>query len=230
MLVEVAGHEDARLGQPAGVEDRADRSRQAPEVAAVEAHGRGSQARRHDRLGRLHGVVGVDEQRASLAEQPHVADGTPRSRRRNAITHECAIVPVSGKSNRRPASTFDVAAHPARHAARAARQRGFETVRAARSELDHHPARGRRDDARGLAGDRRLEREDREQRRLDESAPPSTGAVTRTSGSCAKTISPSSIGPDVARETKCRQYLVEEPDGRAPRARARCEARQSRRA
>ena len=121
----------------------------------------------------------------------------------------------AGERQIEQAPGFDVRRRGASREARRARRqaRGFQTVSAARSELGHHPARRRRDDARGLAGDRRLEREDREQRRLDD-----LRLHHRRRHAHERLVREDDLalvhGPDVARETKCRQYLVKEPDGR----------------
>ena len=84
------------------------------------------------------------------------------------ITHECAIVPLTGMPNRRPASRFDVETQPATKAARAAYSAASSPCARRLPNSMHRAPLGRAHDTRGLAGHRRLKRDEAEQRRLDQ--------------------------------------------------------------
>ena len=108
------------------------------------------------------------------------------------MTHEWAIVPATGRPKRRPASRFDVAPNPARHAARAASiAASAPCARRPPNSMTARPSAASTTRAALLAimvWKRTVDRS-----AVSTSWASASGAVTRISGSPANTGIPSSI-------------------------------------
>ena len=176
VLVQIVGNRDPHIGQALGIKTAADILGELGEVARVDADSRQTLAHRLHLFGNRNGmlaalahIVGVDEQRTVLGAR--LGKGT-EGLELGIEAHHPAV--------RMRAKDGNTVAAPGEHIGRrgtagnVARagdgQAAIGTLGAAQAKLGHGTAVRRQHHARRLGGDKRLEADDVEQRRLEQLA------------------------------------------------------------